>query len=234
LEEMPLPEPRFTPRDPARRSARGEDERREELARWRRLLLWSAGLTLPVFLTAMVLPLLPAFRPLLKAQVRCARRTPLSACPKGACRWSDNGWIATRASRLSRLSVPCLRMLLCYFLHVRRDGVVYIRYTCPAPRCAKSCAACPTRQAGRRARAAPKAPRRAQVLGFPAEELVKWAFTTPVQFVIGGRFHVGAWKALRSGRCAARRPVSGGGDGWLNGRENAGRSGGGDGWLNGR
>jgi len=55
-----------------------------------------------------------------------------------------------------------------------------------------------------------------------------------VQFVIGGRFHVGAWKALRSGRCAARRPVSGGGDGWLNGRENAGRSGGGDGWLNGR
>ena len=28
------------------------------------------GLTLPVFLTAMVLPILPAFRPLLKAQVR--------------------------------------------------------------------------------------------------------------------------------------------------------------------
>jgi Cu+-exporting ATPase len=42
------------------------------------------------------------------------------------------------------------------------------------------------------------------VLGFPAEELVKWAFTTPVQFVIGWRFHVGAWKALRSGRCSAR------------------------------
>ena len=54
----------------ARCSARGEDERRAELARWRRLLLWSIGLTLPVFLTAMVLPMLPAFRPLLKAQVR--------------------------------------------------------------------------------------------------------------------------------------------------------------------
>ncbi|KAK9840963.1 hypothetical protein WJX81_002856 [Elliptochloris bilobata] len=86
--------------------ARGEDERRAELARWRRLLFWSIGLTLPVFLTAMVLPMLPAFRPLLKAQV----------------------------------------------------------------------------------------------LGFPAEELVKWAFTTPVQFVIGWRFHVGAWRTLRSGR----------------------------------
>ncbi len=52
------------------RRARGEDERRAELARWRRLLFWSAGLTLPVFLTAMVLPMLPAFRPLLKAQAR--------------------------------------------------------------------------------------------------------------------------------------------------------------------
>jgi len=81
-EELPPPEPSFMPRDPARRSARGEDERREELARWRRLLLWSAGLTLPVFLTAMVLPLLPACRPLLKAQVRRARRAPPSACPK--------------------------------------------------------------------------------------------------------------------------------------------------------
>lgn len=31
---------------------------------------------------------------------------------------------------------------------------------------------------------------------------MKWAFTTPVQFVIGWRFHVGAWRALRNGRCA--------------------------------
>lgn len=60
----------WTDRGAAWRSARGEDERRAELARWRRLLLWSVGLTLPVFLTAMVLPMLPAFRPLLKAQVR--------------------------------------------------------------------------------------------------------------------------------------------------------------------
>ena len=60
----------WTDRGTAWRRARGEDERRAELARWRRLLLWSVGLTLPVFLTAMVLPMLPAFRPLLKAQVR--------------------------------------------------------------------------------------------------------------------------------------------------------------------
>ena len=38
------------------------------------------------------------------------------------------------------------------------------------------------------------------VFGFPVNELIKWAFVTPVQFWIGGRFHIGAWKALRSGR----------------------------------
>lgn len=38
------------------------------------------------------------------------------------------------------------------------------------------------------------------VLGFPLDELIKWAFTTPVQFVIGARFHMGAYKALRGGR----------------------------------
>lgn len=38
------------------------------------------------------------------------------------------------------------------------------------------------------------------VLGFPLNELVKWAFATPVQFWIGWRFHAGAWRALRAGR----------------------------------
>eukprot|EP00891_Asterochloris_glomerata_P002470 jgi/Astpho2/2470/e_gw1.00048.183.1_t len=38
------------------------------------------------------------------------------------------------------------------------------------------------------------------IFGFPVNELIKWAFVTPVQVWIGGRFHVGAWKALRSGR----------------------------------
>ena len=38
------------------------------------------------------------------------------------------------------------------------------------------------------------------VLGFPLNELVKWAFSTPVQFWIGWRFHSGAWKAIRARR----------------------------------
>ncbi|KAK9809274.1 hypothetical protein WJX73_000048 [Symbiochloris irregularis] len=38
------------------------------------------------------------------------------------------------------------------------------------------------------------------VLGFPLKELIKWALTTPVQFWIGARFHVGAYRALRNGR----------------------------------
>ncbi len=142
--------------------------------------------------------------------------------PQGACRWSDSGWIATRASGLCRLSVPCLgcRYVSFCVCGVTVECVSGIRVQCrSAPSRARR--ARPGRQAAARA-PRPEAPRRAQVLGFPAEELVKWAFTTPVQFVIGGRFHVGAWKALRSGRCAARRPVRGGRDGWLNGREDAG------------
>ena len=39
----------------------------------------------------------------------------------------------------------------------------------------------------------------AQFLGFPLGELLKWGLTTPVQFVIGWRFHRGAYKALRRG-----------------------------------
>ena len=74
---------------------------------WLHLLRWSAGLTLPVFLTAMVLPALPFFQPMLQAHL----------------------------------------------------------------------------------------------LGFPLQELIKWAFTTPVQFWIGARFHLGAWRALRNSRC---------------------------------
>ena len=38
---------------------------------------------------------------------------------------------------------------------------------------------------------------------------MKWAFTTPVQFVIGWRFHVGAWRALRNGRCAVGTTLGG-------------------------
>lgn len=38
------------------------------------------------------------------------------------------------------------------------------------------------------------------VLGFPLNELIKWAFSTPVQFWIGWRFHSGAFKAIRARR----------------------------------
>lgn len=41
-----------------------------------------------------------------------------------------------------------------------------------------------------------------QVFGFPLPQLLKFILATPVQFVIGWRFHVGAYKALRMGRCA--------------------------------
>ena len=92
----------------ANRSA-GANQRREELARWRQLFVRSLCLTIPVFLTAMVLPMLPFF----------------------------------------------------------------------------------------------KAALRKQLLGFPLDEIIKWAFTTPIQFVIGARFHRGAWAALRSGRHAS-------------------------------
>ena len=84
----------------------GAEERQAELAAGRRLLLLSVYLTLPVFLTAMVLPWIPRLRALLNA--------PL--------------------------------------------------------------------------------------FGFPLGEVVKWAFTTPVQFWIGARFHINAFKALRNGR----------------------------------
>lgn len=40
---------------------------------------------------------------------------------------------------------------------------------------------------------------RTQILGFPVDELAKWILTTPVQFVIGWRFHRGAIGALRRG-----------------------------------
>ncbi|KAG2488839.1 hypothetical protein HYH03_012637 [Edaphochlamys debaryana] len=37
------------------------------------------------------------------------------------------------------------------------------------------------------------------IMGFPCNQLVKWALATPVQFVVGWRFHKGAIKALRRG-----------------------------------
>ena len=46
---------------------------------------------------------------------------------------------------------------------------------------------------------------KAHMLGFPLDELLKWAFATPVQFWIGWRFHAGAWKALKNGRWG--RPI---------------------------
>ena len=52
------------------------------------------------------------------------------------------------------------------------------------------------------AAAAPAAARSAistEIFGFPCNELVKWLMTTPVQFVVGWRFHKGAYKALRRG-----------------------------------
>ena len=33
-----------------------------------------------------------------------------------------------------------------------------------------------------------------KVFGMPFDSMLKWALTTPVQFWIGKRFHVGAWK----------------------------------------
>lgn len=37
------------------------------------------------------------------------------------------------------------------------------------------------------------------IFGFPCNQLVKWVLATPVQFVVGWRFHRGAIKALRRG-----------------------------------
>ncbi|GMH33228.1 hypothetical protein BSKO_01062 [Bryopsis sp. KO-2023] len=38
-----------------------------------------------------------------------------------------------------------------------------------------------------------------EVFGFPFDVIFKWALTTPVQFIIGWRFHKGAFKSLRNG-----------------------------------
>eukprot|EP01025_Chloroclados_australasicus_P021671 TRINITY_DN22727_c0_g1_i7.p1 TRINITY_DN22727_c0_g1~~TRINITY_DN22727_c0_g1_i7.p1 ORF type:complete len:1004 (+),score=157.35 TRINITY_DN22727_c0_g1_i7:25-3012(+) len=38
-----------------------------------------------------------------------------------------------------------------------------------------------------------------QVFGFPFDEIFKWVLATPVQFVIGWRFQIGAYKALKRG-----------------------------------
>lgn len=38
------------------------------------------------------------------------------------------------------------------------------------------------------------------LFGFPLNELLKWALATPVQFWVGARFHLGAWRALRGRR----------------------------------
>jgi Cu+-exporting ATPase len=35
--------------------------------------------------------------------------------------------------------------------------------------------------------------------GFPANEVLKWGLTTPVQYWVGWRFHIGAYKALKRG-----------------------------------
>lgn len=86
--------------------ALGADDRRAELQYWRQLLRYSCAFTFPVFMLAMVLPMMPGCEALFKAHL----------------------------------------------------------------------------------------------LGFPLDELLKWALATPVQFWIGWRFHAGAWKALRNGR----------------------------------
>jgi Cu+-exporting ATPase len=36
-------------------------------------------------------------------------------------------------------------------------------------------------------------------LGFPVGQLLKWALATPIQFGVGRRFYVGAWKSIRNG-----------------------------------
>ncbi|KAL3154215.1 hypothetical protein ABBQ32_013720 [Trebouxia sp. C0010 RCD-2024] len=86
--------------------ALGADDRRAELQYWRRLLRYSCVFTLPVFMLAMVLPMMPSCEALFKTHL----------------------------------------------------------------------------------------------LGFPLDELLKWALATPVQFWVGWRFHAGAWKALKNGR----------------------------------
>jgi hypothetical protein len=40
------------------------------------------------------------------------------------------------------------------------------------------------------------------ILGFPCNQLVKWALATPVQFFIGWRFHRGAVKVRLSSQSA--------------------------------
>lgn len=44
---------------------------------------------------------------------------------------------------------------------------------------------------------APRLYLRAPLFGIPMDQLCKWLLATPVQYLIGWRFHVGAWKALR-------------------------------------
>ncbi|KAK9916964.1 hypothetical protein WJX75_009286 [Coccomyxa subellipsoidea] len=39
-----------------------------------------------------------------------------------------------------------------------------------------------------------------QIFDFPLDQVIKWLCSTPVQFVIGWRFHINAWRALRNGR----------------------------------
>ena len=40
------------------------------------------------------------------------------------------------------------------------------------------------------------------LFGFPVGQLLKWALATPIQFWVGRRFYVGAWKSLRNGRAS--------------------------------
>ncbi|EIE26688.1 heavy metal P-type ATPase [Coccomyxa subellipsoidea C-169] len=40
----------------------------------------------------------------------------------------------------------------------------------------------------------------AQIFDFPLDQIIKCLCATPVQFVIGWRFHINAWRALRNGR----------------------------------
>ena len=103
--------------------------------------------TLPVFLIAMVLPLLRCMRWLYTTQAR-----------KGKGQRAGDALRGVHAARKQQLFIMCPRI-------------------------------------------------QAQVAGFPLDQLLKWGLTTPVQFWIGWRFHRGAYKALRSGRCAWARAV---------------------------
>ncbi len=102
-----------------RRPSRGDQG--AELARWRQLFTWSACLTAPVFLVAMVLPWVPGLEPVLEARVfgfpldelvKCAFVTPVQFCI--GWRFHVGAWNALRNGR----RVPSAPFASCLFYNI--------------------------------------------------------------------------------------------------------------------